>query len=68
MITDTLVPLHRKTRRYRRIALENRERTAQSMGEHRQIYEAIVAGDAELARQLTAKHIEHAKEHMLGGK
>jgi DNA-binding GntR family transcriptional regulator len=68
VITDTLVPLHRKTRRYRRIALENRERTAQSMGEHRQIYEAIVAGDAELARQLTAKHIEHAKEHMLGGK
>jgi DNA-binding GntR family transcriptional regulator len=68
VITDTLVPLHRKTRRYRRIALENRERTAQSMGEHRQIYEAIVSGDAELARQLTAKHIEHAKEHMLGGK
>ena len=68
VITDTLVPLHRKTRRYRRIALENRERTAQSMGEHRQIYEAIVSGDAELARQLTAKHIENAKEHMLGGK
>lgn len=68
VITDTLVPLHRKTRRYRRIALENRERTAQSMGEHRQIYEAIVSGNAELARQLTAKHIEHAKEHMLGGK
>ena len=68
VITDTLVPLHRKTRRYRRIALENRERTAQSMGEHRAIYEAIVSGDAELARQLTAQHIEHAKEHMLGRK
>ena len=68
VITDTLVPLHRKTRRYRRIAMEDRERTANTMKEHRQIYEAIVSGDAELARQLTAKHIENAKEHMLGGK
>ena len=68
VITDTLVPLHRKTRRYRRIAMEDRERTANSMREHHAIYEAIVSGDAELARQLTAKHIENAKEHMLGGK
>ncbi len=68
VITDTLVPLHRKTRRYRRIAMEDRERTANTMREHRAIYEAIVSGDAELARQLTAKHIENAKEHMLGGK
>ena len=68
VITDTLVPLHRKTRRYRRIAMEDRERTANTMREHRAIYEAIVSGDAELARQLTAKHIENAKEHMLGRK
>ena len=68
VITDTLVPLHRKTRRYRRIALEDRERTANSMREHHAIYKAIVSGDAELARQLTAQHIEHAKEHMLGRK
>ena len=66
VITDTLVPLHRKTRRYRRIAMEDRERTANTMREHRAIYEAIVSGDAELARQLTAKHIENAKDHMLG--
>ncbi len=68
VITDTLVPLHRKTRRYRRIAMEDRERTANTMREHHAIYEAIVSGDAELARQLTAKHIENAKEHMLGRK
>ncbi len=68
VITDTLVPLHRKTRRYRRIAMEDRERTANTMREHRAIYEAIVSGDAELARQLTAKHIENAKDHMLGRK
>jgi DNA-binding GntR family transcriptional regulator len=68
VITDTLVPLHRKTRRYRRIAMEDRERTANSMKEHRAICDAIVSGEAELARQLTAKHIENAKEHMLGRK
>ena len=68
VITDTLVPLHRKTRRYRRIAMEDRERTANSMREHHAIYKAIISGDAELARKLTAEHIEHAKEHMLGRK
>ena len=68
VITDTLVPLHRKTRRYRRIAMEDRERTAKTMKEHHAIYDAIVSGDAELARQLTAQHIENAKEHMLGRK
>jgi DNA-binding GntR family transcriptional regulator len=68
VITDTLVPLHRKTRRYRRIAMEDRERTAKTMKEHHAIYDAIVTGDAELARQLTAQHIENAKEHMLGRK
>jgi DNA-binding GntR family transcriptional regulator len=68
VITDTLVPLHRKTRRYRRIAMEDKERTANTMREHHAIYEAIVSGNAELARQLTAQHIENAKEHMLGRK
>jgi hypothetical protein len=27
---------------------------------------AILSGDAELAMELTAKHIENAKEHMIG--
>lgn len=65
VITDTLIPLHRKTRRYRRISMEDRERTAKTMKEHRQIYEAIISGQAELAMELTTKHIENAKEHMI---
>ena len=65
VITDTLIPLHRKTRRYRRISMEDRERTAKTLKEHRQIYEAIVSGQAELAMELTTKHIENAKEHMI---
>ena len=66
VLTDTLLPLHRKTRRYRRIAMEDRERTAQTMKEHRQMYEAIVSGNAELAMELTTKHIKNAKIHMIG--
>ncbi len=67
VITDTLLPLHRKTRRYRRIAMEDRDRTSQTMKEHRQIYEAIVSGDAELAMELTTLHIKNAKIHMIEG-
>ena len=65
VINDTLIPLHRKTRRYRRIALDNRDRVTQSLQEHRAIYEAIVSGQAELAQKLTTCHIGNAKEHML---
>ena len=65
VITDTLVPLHRKTRRYRRISMEDRERTTETMKEHRAIYEAIVSGQAELAMELTTNHIANAKEHMI---
>ena len=65
VITDTLTPLHRKTRRFRRIAMENRERTTLTTQEHRGIYEAIMAGDALLAKKLTKAHIANAKDHMI---
>ena len=67
VLTDTLLPLHRKTRRYRRIAMEDRERTSQTMREHRQMYEAIVSGNGELAMELTTQHIKNAKIHMIEG-
>ena len=67
VLTDTLLPLHRKTRRYRRIAMEDRERSTKTMKEHRQMYEAIISGNAELAMELTTQHIENAKIHMIGG-
>ena len=65
VLTDTLIPLHRKTRRFRRIAMENRERTTLTTQEHRGIYEAIMAGDALLAKKLTKAHIANAKDHMI---
>ena len=67
VISDTLTPLMRKTRRYRRVAIDNWERTTLTMNEHKQIFQAIASGDAKLAEELTTQHIIHAKEHMIGG-
>ena len=67
VISDTLIPLMRKTRRYRRVAIDNWERTTKTMNEHKQIFQAIASGDAKLAEELTTQHIIHAKEHMIGG-
>ena len=66
VINDTLIPLHRKTRLYRKIAMEDQERTPNTLREHREIYKAIVSGNGELAKELTKKHIENAKIHMMG--
>ena len=66
VIKDTLLPLHRKTRRYRKIAMEDRERAARTLKEHRDIYDAIFSKNPELAMELSSKHIINAKEHMLG--
>ena len=67
VLIDTLIPLHRKTRRYRRIAMEDRQRSAKTMKEHRAMYEAIISGNAQLALELTNQHIANAKIHMMEG-
>jgi DNA-binding GntR family transcriptional regulator len=67
VISDTLTPLHRKTRRYRRLAMEDWNRTTQTTKEHYAISQAIIAGDAPLAKKLMKEHILHAKEHMIKG-
>lgn len=65
VIMDTLIPLHRKTRRYRRLSIDNWDRAAKSKEEHYAIYKAIAEGNADLAAQLSAQHITNAKEHMI---
>lgn len=65
VITDTLLPLHRKTRRYRRASMNEYDRQLLLIEEHRNICMAIISGDADLAASLTAKHIEMAKIHMI---
>ena len=65
VITDTLIPLHHKTRRYRRIAMEDWTRATKTKGEHYEMYQAIISGNAELAEELTTRHIMNAKKHMM---
>lgn len=67
VLIDTLLPLLRKTRRYRKLSLENWDRTSNTKQEHYAIYQAIVSGNAPLAEELTAKHISNAKAHMMKG-
>lgn len=65
IVKDTLLPLHRKTRRYRMLSLEESSRTALSLQEHRQICDAIVSGDGDRAMSLSSKHVENAKTNMI---
>ena len=67
VIADTLIPLMRKTRRYRRVAIDNWERTTNTMNEHRKMYEAIASGNAELAEELATAHIVSAKRYLIEG-
>ena len=64
VICDTLRPLHRKTQRYRKLSLDNPQRLAGSIAEHKGILQAIASGNAKLAADLTTQHIANAKEHM----
>lgn len=66
VINDTLVPLYRKTRLYRKLAMEDHERTPKTLQEHREIFQAIISGDGPQAKILMKKHIENAKNHMMG--
>ena len=65
VLFDTLMPLHKKVQKYRRASVENNDRAQQSAREHRAIYEAISARDAELASRYTAEHIANAAGHIL---
>lgn len=59
---DTLMPLHKKLHKYRKASVENEVRSEHSSQEHRAIFEAIAAHDAELAEQRMMAHINNARE------
>ena len=65
VLYDTLMPLHKKVQKYRRASVENNARVQQSAREHRAIFEAIEAGNAELAEKYTVEHIANATKHIL---
>ena len=65
VINDTLIPLYRKTRLFRKLALEDHDRSPKTLREHQEIYRAIISGDGPQAKVLMKKHVENAKNHMM---
>jgi DNA-binding GntR family transcriptional regulator len=61
VLSDILNQLHRKLIKYRKASVSNNERAFQSVKEHREILEAILKGDGNLAEKLTVEHIKNAK-------
>lgn len=64
---DTLMPLHKKVQKYRKASVENNSRALQSAREHRAIFEAIAAHDADKADAFTVEHIRNAANHIIQG-
>ena len=67
VIRDTLVPLHRKTRRYRKTAMQNKARATVSLQEHHAILDALKEGDPDKVKKMMDAHITMAKKYMLEG-
>ena len=62
---DILNSLHKKVVKYRKASIQNNERSFQSVREHRQLCDAIVSGDGDLAEKLTIEHIKNARENII---
>ena len=60
LLCKTLSELHRNIQFYRKRSLALGDRLERSVGEHREILDAIERGDAEAADRLTSAHIEAA--------
>lgn len=63
---DTLLPLHKKVQKFRKVAVQSQSRADASLAEHRAIFDAIANKDAEGAANAMTQHIENAKKHILG--
>lgn len=65
VIRDTLLPLQRKTQRYRKISIEVPQRLEKTVKEHKDIYAAMISGNAALAEELMTRHIRNAQDNMM---
>ncbi|MBQ5801086.1 MAG: GntR family transcriptional regulator [Clostridia bacterium] len=63
-LMDILAPLHKKIQMQRKSSLENAKRAHEAVKEHREIYNALLAHDADLAEKLMIKHLSNAKENL----
>ena len=65
MLSRILSELHRNIKTYRKLSMTVPGRVERTAEEHREILNAILAGDAEKADALTRKHVERAMENMV---
>jgi len=56
-LCDTLIPLHKKIQKFRQVSIEDKERAAVSISEHRNIIEAVKTGDPKKAEAVMYDHI-----------
>ena len=63
---NTLLPLHKKVQKYRKVSLQSHSRASESVAEHHEILNAIINRDADAAEALTAKHVKNAYNHIAG--
>lgn len=62
---DTLMPMHKKVRKYRRVSVTHKDRAKKSIEEHKAIYEALLNRDSAAAEKAAVEHIKNAKENIL---
>lgn len=63
VLYNTLLPLHRKIKKYRKLTVGDPKRAVQSHKEHVVIYNALAAHDPDKAEEAILKHIENAQKH-----
>ena len=67
-LADTLAALHKKVVKYRRASLSDAGHSEEALAEHRAIFEAIAARDADAAEAATAAHVANTGARIKEGK
>lgn len=65
MLSRILSELHRNIKTYRKLSLTVPGRLEKTISEHREILNAILAGDGDKADMLMSLHVERAMENMI---
>ena len=61
-----LSELHKKVQKFRKQSVSESDRAKEVVSEHREIFKALKRHDGRLAEQLAVKHIQNAKNNILG--
>lgn len=64
----TLLGLHKKIMKYRKLSVQNPVRARVALKEHQTIYDALCAHDTDAAKTAALTHVQNAKQHVLQAK